>query len=277
MPLARAASGYRDRFWAAPTGASALAFYPSLLSRATPCLVAMAVLLLVAVSRSSARAADPPAAPLPLPLASALASAAMMPILMFVVAVAYTGAFHPKYLPATAMAISTLAALLASRFVIGRRWRMAILVVLPSCFFLFHVARQHQGLSTSRFRAQFTEQLRAFQSSRAEPTVIGDDAQFVELMHYDTGRTLDNTFFVYDLFPGARTNVDRAVVGLQRVMVLPASPWPAFQAAHPTFVALAGATDPVVRRAVADGARVELLRDGPTGLDYWKIAYSTNP
>jgi hypothetical protein len=277
VPLARVASSYRDGFWAAPTGAAALSFYPSLLSRATPCFVAMAVPLVLAVSGTSGRQATPLVNPLPFPLVSVLASAALLPVPVFLVAVIHTGAFHPKYLPATAMAISTMVALLASRLVAERRWATTILVVLPSCFFLFQAVRQHQGLATSRFRAQFTEQLRAFQSRHAEPTVIGDDAQFVELMHEDTAKQLDKTVFVYDLFPDERTNVDHAVAGLQRVMTLPAYRWSEFQTVHPTFFAVAAGSAPVVRRAVADGARVELLRDESTGLDYWKIAYAPAP
>ena len=274
-PLVKAASQYSDNFWARPTGAGVLTFYPTLLTTATPCLVAMALVLGLAAAFSGSNGArdGEPRPTLPADTMVALVAFALSPGVMLAMALTVTGAFHPKYIVAAGVAICLVVVTLIARLSLEPRLRALALVVVPTLCFAVQAGRQTEGLATRRFGEAFADSVAAFQSRQTIPVLIGNDAEFVQLSHYDTTGRLTNCYYAYDVFPESRANPDRAIAGLSTVMPLHAMSFAQMRSNHNEFAVIGGGDTPVVLRAVADGADVALHRDPESGLQYWAIRY----
>jgi hypothetical protein len=272
VPLAAVASQYSSGFWTGVSGNDAIAFYPELLRSVTPCLVLMAVAATVGLATE--RQAEEPGPPSGLPAHTmyALAATACLPVPMFVAARLVTGAFHPKYIVASGLALCLIVVALAPRLRLARRTLFVTLIVIPGLSFALAAGRQVRGLQTSRYADAQHAALVHFQDQRPEPVVIGDDADFVQLA-YAAGDALTNTYFLYDAFPDRRTNVDRAVPGLRLVMPIPAMPYAQMIDTHREFVVVAGNVPPVIQRATADGAIVTVHFDAGIGQRYWSVRY----
>jgi 4-amino-4-deoxy-L-arabinose transferase-like glycosyltransferase len=269
-PLIETAARFSDRFWTPVTLTSALAFYPSLLAPAIPCLIAMALLALLApaTGEPTARAGE-----VPRETVHALIWFSAMPVAMFVIASLRAGAFLPRYTVAAGAALVILAVVLASRIRASARYLGVIVAAVPLAFITVPVVRQVTGLRTHQFRVAFTSGLEAFQRVARQPVVIGDDGVFVELSHSDTAQRLTNCYFLYDAFPDRRTNVDEAVRGLLQVWPIRAMPFDVMKNRAPGFAFVGNWGDRVLERSLADGATIQPQTDAASGLNYWQVTF----
>lgn len=271
-PLVEVAARFSDRFWTPVTITSALAFYPSLLAPAIPCLIAIALLTALVPAD-----ADGPATAEPLVMARetvhALVWFSIMPVAMFVIASLRTGAFLPRYTVATGAALVILWVVLVSRMR-GRASHLRLIVAaLPLIFMSVPVVRQATGLRTHQFRVAFTAGLEDFQGAARQPVVIGDDGVFVELSQSDTQQRLTNCYFLYDAFPDRPNNVDEAVRGLLQVWPIRALAFDAMKARASGFAFIGNWGDRVLERSLADGATIHSQTDPSSGLKYWQVTF----
>jgi len=212
-------------------------------------------------------------AALPMATTAALAAAVALPIPLFVMARLWTGAFHPKFVPAAGVSICLLAVALVAGVPMGRRWRQTVLIGMPSIFLSVQVARQGQSLLHQGSHAEFASALATLQATVPEPIVIADDALFVELMHYDRQGKLTKCYFVHDALPAERSNVDKAIVGLAALTPLRVVSFDKWIRDHSRFAYIGDETYPLIRRAVADGAGLTLHRASNVNVNYWLVDY----
>jgi hypothetical protein len=269
-PLIETAARFSDRFWTPVTMTNALAFYPSLLAPAIPCLIAMALLAALAPATSEPVAQT---GEVPRESVHALIWFSAMPVAMFVIASLRTGAFLPRYTVAAGAALVILAVVLASRIRGSARYLGLIVAAMPLAFMTVPVVRQVTGLRTHQFRIAFTSGLEAFQRVARQPVVIGDDGVFVELSHSDTKQRLTNCYFLYDPFPDRRTSVDEAVRGLLQVWPIRAMPFDVMKGREPGFAFVGNWGDRVLERSLADGATIRSQTDATSGLSYWQVTF----
>jgi len=265
--LAKTASQYRANFWTPVDLNAALDFYANLLSPVAPALVFMGVLLGMALLQSPA---DEWSRRLALSRDSILAIGvfACLPAPLFIVARLVTGAFAPRYVYEAGVAFCVLLVVLAANLPLTSRWRAVIFLGVPMVFLTIATLRLARAL-TFTYREDFVTALVQLQETSEFPVVLGDDGLFVELAYSHPG-ALKNCYFLYDVVPDRRTNVDLAVRGLQQVMPLQAQTYDSMKAAHPTFVFI-GTWGPLLARAVADGGTVH-YRPSATVTDYWIVS-----
>jgi 4-amino-4-deoxy-L-arabinose transferase-like glycosyltransferase len=271
-PLVEVAAKFSDRFWTPVTLTSALAFYPSLLAPAIPCLIAIALLAALVPAADDGPAATEPME-LPRETVQALLWFSAMPVAMFVMASLRTGAFLPRYTVASGAALVILSVVLASR-IRGRASYLGLIVAaLPLAFMAVPIIRQVTGLRTHQFRVAFTAGLEGFQRVAHQPVIIGDDGVFVELSQSDAAQRLTNCYFLYDAFPDRPTNVDKAVRGLLQVWPIRAIPFDAMRTRASGFAFIGNWGDRVLERSLADGAKVHSQTDSSSGLKYWQVTF----
>jgi hypothetical protein len=268
--LLPAASQFRTNFWTPVTVTSALALYPNLLSGAIPCLLTMAAL--AAISSVDSR---PQERTLSVELIVLILSFAITPLFMLVLAKLAVGAFLPRYVLGAGVAICCMSVALLGLVPMEKRRRSQILVFVPVVFMAVPPFQQLTGLLTHRHRATFVERLDHLQRGIGMPVVIGDDGLFVEISHSEPADSLSNCFFVYDVFPTSRTNVDKAITGLMQVMPLRAVSYATVRETHAQFAFIGGSGDRVITRSMQDGAKLTLTRDGADGLEYWIVSFTS--
>jgi mannosyltransferase len=272
LPLATAASRFSTNFWTPLTLTAALTFYRDLLAPAVSCLVVMGLALVVAPAEGDG--ARRSRGSLPGATTAVLVATACLPVPLFVMAKMWTGAFHPKFIPAAGAAICLLAIVLASQLATDIRWRRLVFVAVPSLFLAVQAARQVESLFHQSSHGEFAKGLARLQDAERQPIVIADDALFLELMFYDRDSTLTNCYFVYDVLPDHRTNVDKAVAGLATIMPLRAVSFDRWVTEHRSFLYIGDERYPMIRRAAAAGADVSFHHSRDIDVDYWRIDYS---
>jgi len=275
LPLMRKASQFRTIYWEPVTLTTAMAFYGVLLEAAIPPLILMLILVAVANAWSQREgrvtAERPPLPRLPFSTLLALGCLAGLPIVLFIMAKLYTGAFLYRFVNASAVAICLLVLALSVPMTVPPRVRIAALLVIPGLFLALAIARQARGIALAAERDKTVQKLVRLQQSTGVPVVFGDDGLFIEMTFAYPREKLQNCYFLYNALPDHLTNVDVAVQGLQQVMALQAEPFDTLAASHSSFVFFGNWNTAVLRRAIRDHATLVYHPGTETDLDYWAV------
>ena len=128
-PLIHTASQFSANFWTPVTLTALLRFYPDLLLTVAPCLIALLSILCLVPLRTSPDELNDTHNGLNATTVVALVAFAMLPLVLFVLAKVFTGAFLPRYVEASGTAICLLAVVMIERLAIDRGLRALVLVV----------------------------------------------------------------------------------------------------------------------------------------------------